>query len=125
MLDDYLLQLLTFAAVAAVLTVTPGVDTAMVLRSSALYGQGAGIAAGFGISAGLLVWGVGAALGLTALLDASPVAFAMLQWAGVIYLLCLGVRLMVKPGERECRGRKFGEVGRGAHTESGGLTVVR
>ena len=92
-----LLPLLAFVAAAGVLTVTPGVDTAMVLRSSAAQGPRAGAAAGLGICAGLLVWGAGAALGLTALLAASALAFNVLKWAGAAYLLWLGVKLIARP----------------------------
>ena len=92
-----LLPLLAFVAAAGVLTITPGVDTALVLRSSASHGPRAGAAAGLGICAGLLVWGAGAALGLTALLAASALAFTVLKWAGAAYLLWLGVKLILKP----------------------------
>jgi threonine/homoserine/homoserine lactone efflux protein len=92
-----LLPLLAFAAAAGVLTITPGVDTALVLRSSASHGPRAGAAAGLGICAGLVVWGVLAALGLTALLAASALAFTVLKWAGAAYLLWLGVKLILKP----------------------------
>lgn len=92
-----LLPLLAFVAAAGVLTVTPGVDTAMVLRSSASHGPRAGAAAGLGICAGLLVWGAGAALGLTALLAASTLAFTALKWAGAAYLLWLGAKLIARP----------------------------
>jgi threonine/homoserine/homoserine lactone efflux protein len=92
-----LLPLLAFVAAAGVLTLTPGVDTAMVLRSSTSHGPRAGSAAGLGICAGLLVWGAGAALGLTALLATSALAFTVLKWAGAAYLLWLGVRLIARP----------------------------
>src|ERR1700740_2164227 len=92
-----LLPLLAFVAAAGVLTITPGVDTAMVLRSSASHGPRAGAAAGLGICAGLLVWGGGAALGVTALLAASALAFTALKWVGAAYLLWLGARLIARP----------------------------
>jgi threonine/homoserine/homoserine lactone efflux protein len=89
--------LLAFIAAVCVLTITPGVDTATVIRSSASNGPIAGAAASAGICAGLLVWGAGAALGLTAILAASPDAFTALKWAGATYLLYLGAKLIVKP----------------------------
>lgn len=92
-----LLPLLAFVAAAGVLTITPGVDTAMVLRSSASSGPRAGAAAGLGICAGLFVWGAGAAFGLTALLAASTVAFTIVKWAGAAYLVYLGAKLLAKP----------------------------
>ena len=92
-----LVPLLTFTAAAAILTLTPGVDTAMVLRASAAGGRRSGLAASAGICLGLLVWGAGAAFGLTALLSASRLAFTALKWAGAAYLAWLGLRLILKP----------------------------
>jgi threonine/homoserine/homoserine lactone efflux protein len=70
--------LLAFTLAAGLLTVTPGVDTAMVLRSTTADGPRAGAAAALGVCAGLAVWGAGAAFGLGALLSASANAFAAL-----------------------------------------------
>jgi threonine/homoserine/homoserine lactone efflux protein len=96
-MHEVLLPLLAFLAAAGVLTITPGVDTAMVLRSSTSHGPRAGAAAGLGICGGLFVWGAGAAFGLTALLAASAVAFTVVKWAGAAYLVYLGVKLLAKP----------------------------
>lgn len=96
-MSEILVSLLAFTAAASLLTLTPGVDTALVLRTAAAAGPRAGAAAGLGICLGLLGWGLAAAVGLTALLAASPVAFTALKWAGAAYLLFLGVRLLVSP----------------------------
>jgi len=93
------LSLAAFAAAAAVLTITPGVDTALVLRSAAAQGPRAGAAAALGVCAGLFVWGAGAAFGLSALLTASATAFAALKIVGAGYLLFLGLRLILSPRE--------------------------
>ncbi len=97
MADPVAFSLLAFTLAAAVLTLTPGVDTAMVLRSAASQGPRAGAAAGLGVCGGLFVWGAGAAFGLGALLSASPAAFAALKWAGAAYLVVLGIQLILKP----------------------------
>ena len=96
-MTDLLLPLLAFTAAAAVLTITPGADTAMVLRTSTSDGPRAGVATALGICLGLLVWGAGAAFGLTALLAASALAFTVLRWLGAAYLVYLGVRLLLRP----------------------------
>ena len=96
MLNAVLLPLFAFAAAAGVLTMTPGVDTAMVLRSSTSCGPRAGAAAALGICGGLLAWGAGAAFGLTALLAASAVAFTVVKWLGAAYLMYLGAKLLAK-----------------------------
>lgn len=95
-MTHYLLPLLAFAAAAGLLTITPGVDTAMVLRAAASGGPKAGAGAAFGIALGLLVWGAGAAFGLTALLAASAMAFTAVKWIGAGYLVFLGIRLLLK-----------------------------
>jgi threonine/homoserine/homoserine lactone efflux protein len=97
MTSAILLPLLAFVAAAFVLTITPGVDTAMVLRSSTSGGPKAGIAAGLGICGGLCLWGMGAAFGLTALLAASELAFTVVKWLGAAYLVYLGLKLLMKP----------------------------
>jgi threonine/homoserine/homoserine lactone efflux protein len=97
MFDTLFWPLAAFAGAAGLLTLTPGVDTAMVLRSAAALGPRAGAAAAVGVAAGLLLWGAGAALGLTAILAASPLAFTALKWIGAAYLMGLGVRLILKP----------------------------
>ena len=56
---------------------------------SAEHGRRAGLAAVAGIATGLLVIGIAAALGLAALIDALPLAYEVLRWAGVAYLFWL------------------------------------
>ncbi|MGW2326425.1 LysE family translocator [Streptomyces sp. NPDC001700] len=81
---------LAFAGVAALINVTPGLDTLLVLRTSVSQGRNAGLAASVGILAGCLVWGFATAVGLTALLTASRVAYDTLRVAGAVYLVWLG-----------------------------------
>ena len=85
-----------FAVFAAVLAITPGLDTMLVLRTAALGGRRAGLAAVAGIALGCLAWALASALGVTAVLAASKLAFEMLRWAGVVYLCYLGVRALLK-----------------------------
>ena len=89
--------MLLFIVAATLLTITPGVDTAMVLRTSTSCGPRNGAAASAGICLGLLVWGMSAAFGLTALLAASELAFNIVKWAGAAYLVYLGIKLLMKP----------------------------
>ena len=87
---------LGFAAVAAALTVTPGLDTALVLRAALTRSRAEALATGAGVVAGLLVWGAAAAVGVSALLAASDAAHDVLRWAGAAYLLWIGGRLLVR-----------------------------
>jgi threonine/homoserine/homoserine lactone efflux protein len=96
-LSPLAVSILAFTAAAGLLVLTPGVDTALVLRTTTASGPRAGAAASLGIALGVLAWGAGAAFGLTALLAASPLAFTALKWAGAAYLLYLGVKLLIRP----------------------------
>jgi threonine/homoserine/homoserine lactone efflux protein len=89
--------MLLFIVAAGLLTITPGVDTAMVLRTSTACGPRDGVAASIGICLGLLAWGTSAAFGLTALLAASELAFTIVKWAGAAYLVYLGAKLLMNP----------------------------
>jgi threonine/homoserine/homoserine lactone efflux protein len=90
-------SLLAFIAAASILTLTPGVDTAMVLRTAAVGGSRPAWFAAWGIGFGCLVWGAMVSIGLGALLAASEIAFTVVKWAGAAYLLWLGLRLLVWP----------------------------
>lgn len=89
--------LAAYLTAAAILTVTPGVDTAMILRSAAIAGRRAGFLAALGIGLGCLVWGAAVALGLASLLRASELGYALLRLGGAAYLVWLGARLLWKP----------------------------
>ncbi len=83
-----------FAVVVALLTITPGVDTALVLRSAAVAGRARAWGAVVGIGCGVLAWGVLTAVGVSALLVASQVAYTVVRLAGAAYLVYLGLRLL-------------------------------
>lgn len=89
--------LLGFIAAATILTITPGVDTAMVLRSAATGGPRPAAYASVGIALGCLIWGAAVSLGLGALLAASQLAFTLVKWAGAAYLFWLGFKLILRP----------------------------
>ena len=86
----------TFALVALALTLTPGLDTALVLRASLTRSRRDAAATGAGIVAGLFVWGAAAAVGVSALLTASQLAYDVLRYAGAAYLVWFGARLLVR-----------------------------
>lgn len=83
---------MAFAVFAALLTITPGLDTLLVLRVAATSGRRAGVAAAAGIALGCLAWAGASAVGLTALLAASRLAFDIVRVAGAAYLCWLGAR---------------------------------
>jgi threonine/homoserine/homoserine lactone efflux protein len=87
---------LTFTAAAGLLTITPGIDTALVLRTAAVEGPKRAIMAAWGIGLGLVTWGLAAALGIGALLAVSRVAYNALRIIGACYLIYLGVRMVLR-----------------------------
>jgi threonine/homoserine/homoserine lactone efflux protein len=89
--------LIAFTAAAGLLTITPGLDTALVLRTAAVEGPRRAMLAGAGICVGCLTWGLGASVGLGALLAASELAYDTLRIVGACYLILLGSRLLLRP----------------------------
>lgn len=88
-----------FAALAAVLTLVPGIDMTLVLRSAVTRTKTCAFATAAGIQTGLIVWGIITALGATVLLAASPAAYLVLTVGGAVYLMLMGA-LMVRAGFR-------------------------
>jgi threonine/homoserine/homoserine lactone efflux protein len=88
--------LLAFTLAAVLLTITPGLDTMMLLRMVLGGGRRAGITGGFGTTLGCLGWGAASIAGLTALLVASRFAYDVLRYAGAVYLLWLGASALWK-----------------------------
>lgn len=77
------------------LNVTPGPDTAYIVGRSAQAGWRGGALAALGISTGCLVHVSACAVGLSALLAASAVAFALVKWVGAAYLCFIGLRMLL------------------------------
>ncbi len=88
-------SLASFALVAGLITIVPGLDTAIVIRSAVRNGRGHGFATALGVSCGALTWGAGAAVGIAALLEISAVAYTVVRVAGACYMVWLGSRLLV------------------------------
>lgn len=90
-------SLVAYVAAASLLTITPGLDTAFVLRTAAGGSPRKAMLAGFGIVTGCLVWAALVALGLGALLAASQLAYTILRWFGAAYLLWIGYKMLRNP----------------------------
>lgn len=93
--------LLTFYVAVLALQVSPGPDMLLIIGRGV--GQGRRVAlltaAGATILAALVQLPL-LAMGVASLVQASPIAFAVLRWAGAAYLVWLGIRLLVQAGRR-------------------------
>jgi threonine/homoserine/homoserine lactone efflux protein len=88
--------ILAFTAVAALLTITPGVDMALVTRTALERDAGAARLTAAGICSGLLVWAALSAVGVAAVLSASAQVYTVLKLAGAAYLLFLGIQGLMR-----------------------------
>jgi threonine/homoserine/homoserine lactone efflux protein len=86
----------SFALVAGLVTIIPGLDTALVVRTTVTQGRRRGFAAAFGINTGVLIWGAAAAVGVSALLAASQLAYDVIRAAGAAYLVWLGTAMLLR-----------------------------
>ena len=86
---------LLFAVAAAALVSAPGPATLYIVTRSLDGGRRAGMASVLGINTGALVHIGAAALGLSALLASSALAFNAVKYAGAAYLVYLGVRKLL------------------------------
>ncbi|MFF9511755.1 LysE family translocator [Streptomyces sp. NPDC014724] len=100
--------------VVGLLTLTPGLDTALILRTSALGRRKRALGVVLGIQSGTLAWGALTSLGVTALLTASHMAYEALRYAGAAYLLWMGGRMIVET----LRGRHTKEEVEGAEARA-------
>lgn len=89
--------LIPYLIAITVLTITPGLDTTLIIRTATLEGRAKAFQAALGINLGCVAWGIIVACGLGALLMTSDLAFNVLKWAGAIYLAWLGLNLILKP----------------------------
>ena len=85
---------LTFVAAAAALIVIPGPAVLYIIARSINQGRFAGLVSVLGIALGSLVHVVTAAVGLSAILMSSAVAFAIVKYLGAAYLIFLGIRTL-------------------------------
>lgn len=84
----------SFVVVVGLLTLTPGMDTALILRTAAVGAPRSAWGVVLGIQSGTLAWGVLTSAGITALLTASRLAYDVLRWAGACYLIWMGLSML-------------------------------
>ncbi|MFI6519004.1 LysE family translocator [Spirillospora sp. NPDC050679] len=87
-------SLIAFTGAAVLIALAPGPSTVVIMRESMRSGRRAGLATTLGNEAGVLAWGVAAALGLSALLAASRLAYDGLRIVGAVVLVYFGARAL-------------------------------
>jgi threonine/homoserine/homoserine lactone efflux protein len=91
-------DLVLFVLSGLLLNIAPGVDFLYVLSRAASRGTLAGVWAALGIGLGCFVHVSFAALGLSAILASSAVAFTVVKWVGAAYLIYVGLSMLRQKG---------------------------
>src|SRR4029077_3133650 len=102
-----------FFAVAVVVIVTPGQDTALTIRNALVGGRRGGVLTAAGVVTGLAAWAIAASTGVAALLQASAPAFLAIKLAGAAYLAYLGAHPLVRAVRRRADAEPPGAQPRG------------
>src|SRR5437016_12690665 len=89
-------QLIAFAGVSILLSVTPGPDMAVVTKNALAHGRRGVLLTTSGIALALVAWVTATAVGLSALLRASGDVLFALKLVGACYLAYLGIRTLVE-----------------------------
>jgi threonine/homoserine/homoserine lactone efflux protein len=85
-------DVLGFTVLAAVLVVTPGPDSMLVLGRAVRHGRRNALGAGAGVVVGLLAWAVASSAGIAAFVVSSGAAYDALRLVGAAYLVWVGVQ---------------------------------
>ncbi|WP_104202837.1 LysE family translocator [Billgrantia saliphila] len=89
----------TFLSAAVLLNLSPGPDIAYIMGQTIRSGRKHGFAAMLGIWTGAGLHVLMAAIGLSAILATSALAFSVVKWVGAAYLMWLGIKLLLSRGE--------------------------
>lgn len=90
-------SLAAFLVAATLVTIVPGLDTALVLRTAASGGARRAALVSVGVCVGCFAWAILVALGLGALLAASQIGYTVLRWVGAAYLAWVGYKMLRHP----------------------------
>lgn len=98
MFDYTMFHWLTYLSAAILLNLSPGPDIAFILGQTIRNGRRQGFAAMFGAWTGAALHVGMAAVGLSAILATSALAFAIVKWLGAVYLIWLGIKMLLSRG---------------------------
>ncbi len=99
MFDYTIIHWVTFLAAATLLNLSPGPDIAFILGQTLRNGRQHGFAAMLGIWTGAALHVAMAAVGLSAILATSALAFSVVKWVGAAYLIWLGITMLLSHGD--------------------------
>jgi len=94
MFSLYWAEFLPLMLVFLLAVISPGADFALILRQALIHDRRAAILASFGIGSAILVHVGYTILGLGIIIAQSPLLFTLIKWAGIVYLLYLGVQAL-------------------------------
>ena len=97
----------------------PGQGVAMVLRQSILGGNRSAFLASLGNCVGIFTWSALSALGLSVIFEQSPLAYAILKWAGVTFLVIVSLQTLLT------LRNEFGKFDLSSKGEQGSLASFR
>lgn len=97
-------QFVAFIVAITLLTISPGVDTLLVLRNTSRGGWKDGVVSSLGICSGLFVHATVSAVGISVILLQSAWAFGLLKLAGALYLVWLGIQSLRSSGASPLAG---------------------
>ncbi|HEX5617206.1 MAG TPA: LysE family transporter [Solirubrobacteraceae bacterium] len=112
--------LVTFLPVAAMLAISPGPATALVVHSAARGGRQPAVLATAGDAVGLALWAVASMFGVSALVAASATAFTVLKIVGAVVLVWFGIQALRRARSPQAAGR----VGTGGRPFSRGVATA-
>ena len=102
----------SFILATTLLVMIPGQGVAMVLRQSIVGGPKAAFLSSIGNCAGILIWSVSSAIGLSAIFTESETAYLILQWSGVVFLTFISAQTFLS------LRKEFGKFDLESHEES-------
>ena len=89
---------LLFLSAAFAINISPGPDIIYIVSKTIAQGRKIGFASSLGVCVGAFVYVVATALGLSAILETSLIAFSIVKYAGAAYLVYLGIKSLMSKG---------------------------
>jgi threonine/homoserine/homoserine lactone efflux protein len=111
-MKQLLLNIPAFAGATLLLVMVPGQGVAMVLKQSITGGSKAALLSAIGNCAGIFLWSISSAIGLSAIFTRSEIAYSLLKWTGVVFLVLVSLQtaftLRKEFGNFDLNGKKQG-----------------